>query len=81
MWRSFSKSDKIIDKRQNQNNIGFSSKENKIKSSLSDLQPEDLVQFGFIPELIGRLPIIGSLDHLTKDALLSILIDPQKFPN
>ena len=74
---AFQNLDKIIDKRQNQNNIGFSSKENKIKSSLSDLQPEDLVQFGFIPELIGRLPIIGSLDHLTKDALLSILIDPQ----
>ena len=74
---AFQNLDKIIDKRQNQNNIGFSSKENKIKSNLSDLQPEDLVQFGFIPELIGRLPIIGSLDHLTKDALLSILIDPQ----
>ena len=74
---AFQNLDKIIDKRKNQNNIGFSSKENKIKSNLSDLQPEDLVQFGFIPELIGRLPIIGSLDHLTKDALLSILIDPQ----
>ena len=74
---AFQNLDKIIDKRQNQNNIGFSSKENKVKSNLSDLQPEDLVQFGFIPELIGRLPIIGSLDYLTKDALLSILIDPQ----
>ena len=74
---AFQNLDKIIDKRQNQNNIGFSNKENKVKSNLSDLQPEDLVQFGFIPELIGRLPIIGSLDYLTKDALLSILIDPQ----
>ena len=74
---AFQNLDKIIDKRQNQNNIGFSNKENTVKSNLSDLQPEDLVQFGFIPELIGRLPIIGSLDYLTKDALLSILIDPQ----
>ena len=48
-----------------------------IEAGQSDLQPEDLVQFGFIPELIGRLPIIGCLDYLTKDILLSILIDPK----
>ena len=77
---AFQNLDKIIDKRNNQNNIGFSSnkKKNVISSSnFSHLQPEDLIQFGFIPELIGRLPIIGSLEHLTKDALLSILIDPK----
>ena len=39
--------------------------------------PEDLVQFGFIPELIGRLPVMGALDYLTKDALLSILSKPK----
>ena len=77
---AFQNLDKIINKRQNQNNIGFSNENNtnEIKASnFSDLQPEDLIQFGFIPELIGRLPIIGSLDYLTKDALLSILIDPK----
>ena len=77
---AFQNLDKIIDKRQNKNSIGFSNgnNTNEIKASnFSDLQPEDLIQFGFIPELIGRLPIIGSLDYLTKDALLSILIDPK----
>ena len=77
---AFQNLDKIINKRQNQNNIGFSNdKKSKAitSSNFSHLQPEDLVQFGFIPELIGRLPIIGSLDYLTKDALLSILIDPK----
>ncbi len=77
---AFQNLDKIISKRKNKNSIGFSEQNNQesIKvSDFSDLQPEDLVQFGFIPELIGRLPIIGSLDYLTKDALLSILIDPK----
>ena len=77
---AFQNLDKIINKRKNKNSIGFSneSTDNEIKASnFSDLQPEDLIQFGFIPELIGRLPIIGSLDYLTKDALLSILIDPK----
>jgi len=77
---AFQNLDKIISKRQNKNSIGFSEQNNQesIKvSDFSDLQPEDLVHFGFIPELIGRLPIIGYLDYLTKDALLSILIDPK----
>ena len=77
---AFQNLDKIINKRKNKNSIGFSSESNinEIKASnFSDLQPEDLIQFGFIPELIGRLPIIGSLDYLTKDALLSIMIDPK----
>ena len=77
---AFQNLDKIIAKRVNKNVIGFSNPENQINSdqiNISDLQPEDLTQFGFIPELIGRLPIIGALDFLTKEALLSILIDPQ----
>jgi len=77
---AFQNLDKIINKRKNKNSIGFSSESNinEIKASdFSDLESEDLIQFGFIPELIGRLPIIGSLDYLTKDALLSIMIDPK----
>jgi len=78
---AFQNLDKIIHKRNNQNNIGFSNSDKKTKQVMStnllDLQPEDLIQFGFIPELIGRLPIIGSLEFLSKDALLSILIDPK----
>ena len=77
---AFQNLDKIIAKRVNKNVIGFSNPEHQINSdeiNISDLQPEDLTQFGFIPELIGRLPITGALDFLTKEALLSILIDPQ----
>ena len=76
---AFQNLDQIIGKRKNQNNIGFS-KDKKVSNQLINidaLEAEDLIQFGFIPELIGRLPIIGTLDYLTKDALLSILIDPK----
>ena len=73
---AFQNLDKIISKRMNQNNIGFSNIDDVNKASTSDIQPEDLVQFGFIPELIGRLPIMGSLNNLTKAALLSILTEP-----
>jgi len=61
----------------NQNKIGFANTVENEKISTSNIQPEDLVQFGFIPELIGRLPVLGPLDYLTKDALLSILTVPQ----
>ena len=78
---AFQNLDKIIAKRVDKNMIGFSNKnDNKSrvnKINISDLQPEDLTQFGFIPELIGRLPIIGALDFLTKEALFSILVQPK----
>ena len=76
---AFQNLDKIIARRIDKNMIGFSNKNDKVNNNqinISDLQPEDLTQFGFIPELIGRLPIIGALDFLTKEALLSILIEP-----
>tara|TARA_B100002052_G_C15880139_1_gene598832 strand:+ start:1998 stop:3206 length:1209 start_codon:yes stop_codon:yes gene_type:complete len=73
---AFQNLDKIISRRINENKIGFSNRNEEKKISKSNLQPEDLVKFGFIPELIGRLPVMGALDHLTKDALLSILTEP-----
>tara|TARA_B100000676_G_C18077233_1_gene848513 strand:+ start:1525 stop:2733 length:1209 start_codon:yes stop_codon:yes gene_type:complete len=74
---AFQNLDKIISTRINQNKIGFTNDNKKNKKLKSSLQPEDLVKFGFIPELIGRLPVMGALDYLTKDALLSILTDPK----
>ncbi len=77
---AFQNLDKIIAKRINKNTMGFSGKdeqEDSVSINIFDLHPEDLVQFGFIPELIGRLPVMGSLDQLTKEAMLSILIDPK----
>ena len=74
---AFQNLDIILSKRMNQNKIGFANTVENEKISTSNIQPEDLVQFGFIPELIGRLPVMGALDYLTKDALLSILTVPQ----
>jgi len=75
---AFQNLDKIISKRMNQNKIGFANNLEDGKAHTTvNTQPEDLVQFGFIPELIGRLPVMGGLDYLTKDALLSILSKPK----
>jgi ATP-dependent Clp protease ATP-binding subunit ClpX len=74
---AFQNLDKIVSKRMNQNKIGFTHIAENNKINTSNIQPEDLVQFGFIPELIGRLPVMGTLDYLTNDALLSILTVPR----
>lgn len=62
--------------------IGFgadvqSKKEREEKNNLADVQPEDLVKFGIIPELVGRLPIITTLQDLDEDALVKILTEPK----
>jgi ATP-dependent Clp protease ATP-binding subunit ClpX len=62
--------------------IGFgadvqSKKERDEKNNLDDVQPEDLVKFGIIPELIGRLPIIATLQELDESALIKILTEPK----
>ncbi|MBP5485785.1 MAG: ATP-dependent Clp protease ATP-binding subunit ClpX [Alphaproteobacteria bacterium] len=62
--------------------IGFgadvsSKKERDAKNYLSDVQPEDLVKFGIIPELVGRLPVITTLSELDEDALVQILTEPK----
>lgn len=74
---------RIIGNRTNQRaGIGFgahveSKKEREEKNNLSDVQPEDLVKFGIIPELVGRLPIITTLKDLDEDALVKILTEPK----
>ncbi|MFQ6778023.1 MAG: ATP-dependent Clp protease ATP-binding subunit ClpX [Alphaproteobacteria bacterium] len=74
---------KIIASRKNARaGIGFgasveSKKERESKDYLSDVQPEDLVKFGIIPELIGRLPIITTLQELDENALVKILTEPK----
>ena len=62
--------------------IGFgahveSVEERKNKNFLKDVEPEDLVKFGIIPELIGRLPVITTLEALDEDALVQILTEPK----
>ncbi len=51
--------------------------ERKNKNFLNDVEPEDLVKFGIIPELIGRLPVITTLQELDEDALVKILTEPK----
>ena len=74
--------DKIIEKRTNKKTMGFgadivSSTERDVGEILAQLQQHDLLKFGIIPELIGRLPVIASLESLTRDDLVRILTEPK----
>lgn len=72
--------DKIIAKRINKNKMGFASEIKKTESEedlLSQIQPEDLLKFGLIPELIGRLPVAAPLHQLTEEAMRNILTEPK----
>jgi ATP-dependent Clp protease ATP-binding subunit ClpX len=73
----------IIKKRLGKRMIGFGSeiestdKEHSRGEILKQVQPEDLVEFGMIPEFIGRLPLISTLDPLDTDVLVNILTEPK----
>lgn len=74
--------DKIIEQRTGKKSIGFgaellSSKEKKISNVLSLVEPEDLMKYGLIPEFIGRLPVVATLDELDEAALIKILTEPK----
>ena len=75
--------DKIINRRTDKSGIGFSavvhSEKNKKATSrvLKDVEPEDLVGFGLIPEFVGRLPVIAHLEELDKESLINILVEPK----
>ena len=71
--------EEIINRRQAQKTIGFGAKikSNEHVANLSDVNTEDLLKFGLIPEFIGRVPIIVTLDSLDQDALVRILKEPK----
>ncbi len=74
--------DKIIEQRTGNQGIGFGStvqakSERKIHETLSQVAPRDLVQYGFIPEFVGRLPVAAVLHDLDESALIQILTEPQ----
>lgn len=80
---AFAGLDKVIRERSEKGGIGFSA-EVKSKNSgknvgetLKDLEPEDLVKYGLIPEFVGRLPVIATLDELDREALVTILTEPR----
>ncbi|OGD34937.1 ATP-dependent protease ATP-binding subunit ClpX [Candidatus Atribacteria bacterium RBG_16_35_8] len=79
---SFSGLEKIIEKRINESSVGFisrkiSTKVEKIDKLLPQVMPEDLLKYGLIPELIGRLPVVSTLSNLTEHDLIRILIEPK----
>ena len=74
--------DKIIEARTDRSAIGFdapvhSKKKRDVGKLLSQVEPDDLLKFGIIPELVGRLPVITTLQSLTKDDLIRILVEPK----
>ena len=73
--------DQIIMRRQKENMLGFradpQSKQERQKDILRQVSPEDLLKFGLIPEFIGRLPVVTSLDELDAEALKLILTEPK----
>ena len=73
--------DKIIQRRMGDKVIGFNSEIKLAKADeskiLSLVQPEDLLKFGLIPEFIGRLPVMVTLDELSEDALVRIITEPK----
>lgn len=74
--------DKVISNRTEKGSIGFSAdvrkpEERSMGELLAELETEDLIKFGLIPELIGRLPVWACLDNLDKDALIEILTAPK----
>ncbi len=74
--------DKIIQDRSEKSGIGFGAQvKSKTNDSLSEIlaqvEPDDLVKYGLIPELIGRLPVVANLSELDEEALVRILIEPK----
>lgn len=80
---AFSGLDKVIRHRSEKGSIGFSAKvratdENRQFSDvLNDLEADDLIQYGLIPEFVGRLPVVATLNELDEDALVTILTEPK----
>ncbi len=74
--------EKIIESRQDTKSIGFGAdvsekEESNMGEILKDVMPEDFIKFGLIPEFIGRVPIVVTLDGLDEEALISILKEPK----
>jgi ATP-dependent Clp protease ATP-binding subunit ClpX len=79
---AFANLDKVIERRVGSNGVGFGSPvQSKVNRDLGDLYeqilPEDLVEYGLIPEFIGRLPVISVIHQLSREDLVSILVEPK----
>ena len=79
---TFTGLDRIIQKRSGSSEMGFGAKvkkkeEKNIGKILKDVRPEDLIQYGLIPEFLGRLPVIATLNELSEETLIRILQEPK----
>ncbi len=79
---AFAGLEKIIEAKGKRRSIGFaadvkSEDERRIGEILAEVEPEDLIKYGLIPELVGRLPAVATLTELDKEALLRILTEPK----
>jgi len=79
---AFAGLEKVIENRTESSGIGFGAMvKSKLQRSLTDVfrevEPEDLIKFGLIPELVGRMPIVATLSELTEDAMVQILTEPK----
>ena len=74
--------EKVIENRTESSGMGFgatvmSKKQRSLTEAFKDVEPEDLVKFGLIPELVGRMPVVATLSELSEDALVQILTEPK----
>ncbi|WP_397532413.1 ATP-dependent Clp protease ATP-binding subunit ClpX [Roseateles sp.] len=74
--------EKVIQNRSEKSGIGFGAtvktkSERRVSEVFREVEPEDLIKFGLIPELVGRLPVVATLGELTEDALVQILTEPK----
>ena len=79
---AFAGLDKLIDSRGKESSIGFGAKvknykEQPLSTIMKQLEPEDLIKYGLIPEFIGRMPIVATLDDLDEKSLVKILKEPK----
>ena len=80
---AFAGLDKVIRNRSHKGGIGFSAEvqsvdtEREVSEVLKTVEPEDLIQYGLIPEFVGRLPVVATLAELDEDALVQILTEPK----
>ena len=78
---AFAGIESIIERRVGGTSVGFKadigSSSSKITDFYSEVQPEDLLKFGLIPEFVGRLPVLGTVSKLSHEALIEILVEPK----
>jgi ATP-dependent Clp protease ATP-binding subunit ClpX len=79
---AFAGLEKIIENRTEASGMGFnavvkSKQQRSLTESFKEIEPEDLIKFGLIPELVGRVPVIAALSELSEDALVEILTEPK----